>query len=244
MTTGRTLLGVLTPSSNTRLEPLTAAMVSDLVGVSAHFSRFRVVDVGLDAADQFDPSGILAASDLLADARVDSIVWSGTSGGWRGVADDLALCAAITERTGIPATTSTLALLEAVSRLSVDSLGLVTPYPADMHAAVVATLQGAGIDVVSSVALDSTPSNWELSLIEPETIASAVRTVAEARPDAVTVFCTNLVGADRAEEWERETGATILDSVALAVWHALDLAGYRGQAPRSWGSLFTTSVGS
>lgn len=239
MTAGRTLLGVLTPSSNTRLEPLTAAMVADLEGVSAHFSRFRVVDVGLDAVDQFDPSGILAASDLLADARVDSIVWSGTSGGWRGVADDLALCAAITERTGIPATTSTLALLDAVARLSAHRLGLVTPYPPDMHGAVVATLQGAGIEVVSSVALNSSPSNWELSLIEPDAIASAVRTVADALPDVVTVFCTNLVGADRAAAWERETGAIILDSIALAVWHALDLAGYRGPGPRGWGSLFT-----
>jgi maleate isomerase len=46
----RTLLDVLTPSSNTRLEPLTSAMVAGLPGVSAHFGRFRVVDVGLAAA--------------------------------------------------------------------------------------------------------------------------------------------------------------------------------------------------
>src|SRR5207248_1604339 len=112
----RTILGILTPSSNTRLEPLTAQLVATLPGVSAHFSRFRVLDVGLSAASQFDREPILAAAELLADAQVDSITWSGTSGGWRGIADDEALCAAITARTGIPATTSTLALLEALRR--------------------------------------------------------------------------------------------------------------------------------
>lgn len=235
---GRTLLGILTPSSNTRLEPLTSAMLANLPSVSAHFSRFRVVDVGLDAADQFDPSGILAAAELLADARVDAIVWSGTSGGWRGVDDDIALCAAITERTGIPATTSTLALLDALTRLSARTLGLVTPYPPDMHDAVVTTLKTAGIEVVSSAALASTRSNWELSLIGIEEIAAAVHQVGDARPDAITVFCTNLLGADLAADLERDTGATILDSIALAVWHGLDLAGYQGPPPQGWGSLF------
>ncbi|MCW2755087.1 MAG: Asp/Glu/hydantoin racemase [Marmoricola sp.] len=234
----RTILGVLTPSSNTRLEPLTSAMVAGLSAVSAHFSRFRVLDVGLAAAHQFDPAGILAAADLLADARADAIVWSGTSGGWRGIPDDRALCAAITERTGVPSTTATLALLEALRRSGARTVGLVTPYPPDMHAAVVATLAGEGVEVISSSAVGTTGSNWELSLIEPDTIATAVFEVADARPDAITVFCTNLAGADRVEEWERRLGLPVLDSVALAVWHGLELAGYAGDAPRGWGSLF------
>lgn len=235
----RTLLGFLTPSSNTRLEPLTGAMLQGLPEVTAHFSRFRVVDVGLDAAGQFDSVGIIAAADLLADAQVDSIVWSGTSGGWRGIADDGALCSAITARTGIPATTATLALLEAMRRLSARTLGLITPYPADMHETVARTLGGAGIEVVASAALESTRSNWALSLIDVEDVDAAVRRVAAARPDAITVFCTNLVGADHAAVWERETGSTMLDSIALTVWHGLELAGYRGPRPHGWGSLFT-----
>jgi maleate isomerase len=234
----RTILGVLTPSSNTRLEPPTSQLVSTLPGVSAHFSRFRVVDVGLAAANQFDAETILVAAELLADACVDSIVWSGTSGGWRGIADDRALCAAITERTGIVATTSTLALLDALSRAGASTVGLVTPYPPDMHAAVVTTLEGEGFEVVSSVALPSTASNWALSLIELTDIEKAVAEVATAQPSAVTVFCTNLVGADCAEDWERATGVPVFDSTSLALWHGLELAGYAGPAPAGWGSLF------
>ena len=93
--TKRKLIGVLTPSSNTVLEPLTSAMVSGLGGVSAHFSRFTVTEISMrDASqNQFDDSKILDAARLLADARVDVICWSGTSASWLGFDKDAALCA-------------------------------------------------------------------------------------------------------------------------------------------------------
>ena len=61
-------LGVLTPSSNTALEPLTSAIVATLPGCSAHFARFKVTEISLSeqALGQFDDSKILAAAELLA----------------------------------------------------------------------------------------------------------------------------------------------------------------------------------
>jgi Arginase family len=43
----RIFLGMLTPSSNTILEPVTQAMVSGLAEVSVHFSRFKVTEIAL-----------------------------------------------------------------------------------------------------------------------------------------------------------------------------------------------------
>jgi maleate isomerase len=235
----RTLLGVLTPSSNTRLEPLTSAMLAATPWVTAHFSRFRVVDVGLRAAAQFDPGPIVESAGLLADAQVDAIVWSGTSGGWRGIADDQALCAAITEATGVPATTSTLALLAALEVLGTRRLGLVTPYPDDMHDAIVATFTGERLEIVASAHDGFTGSNWELSIMPPERIGELVTEVAAAQPGAISVFCTNLAAADRVQAWESALGVPVLDSVALAVWHALELSGYAGPRPTGWGRLFS-----
>ena len=40
---------------------------------------------------------------------MDVICWNGTSGAWKGIEADQAICAAITAETGIPATTGTLA---------------------------------------------------------------------------------------------------------------------------------------
>jgi hypothetical protein len=78
-------LGILVPSSNTALEPLTSAIVSQLSpSVSVHYSRFTVLKISLEASilAQFDSNGpTLAAARLPADANVDVIGWSGTSGG-------------------------------------------------------------------------------------------------------------------------------------------------------------------
>ncbi len=57
-------LGMLTPSSNTSLEPITQTMVSGLPEVSVHFSRFKVTEIALsDAAlAQLDPLDDIHAS--------------------------------------------------------------------------------------------------------------------------------------------------------------------------------------
>ena len=43
----RILLGMLTPSSNTVLEPVTTQMIAGLPEASAHFGRFRVTEIAL-----------------------------------------------------------------------------------------------------------------------------------------------------------------------------------------------------
>src|ERR1700754_3330030 len=90
MQTKRLRIGILTPSSNTALEPITCAMLSALPHVSAHFARFTVTEISLtnQALGQFDVSRILDAAKQLADARVDVIGWSGTSAGWLGLGGD------------------------------------------------------------------------------------------------------------------------------------------------------------
>jgi maleate isomerase len=235
----RLLLGVLTPSSNTRLEPLTAEMLRGLPDVSAHFSRFRVVDASLapSAQAQFDTEKILAAADLLADARVDAIAWSGTSAGWLGLDTDRRLCAEIAVRTGIPATTSTLALLEALRACGADTIGLVTPYPADMQDAVVKTLADEGITALPARPLGIT-SNWALSEVTRQTLAEQVSQVALLGVKAVVTFCTNLQAGAMVADWEQEFKVPVFDTVATAVWGALRLTDADPSRIRGWGSLF------
>ncbi|OYY81134.1 MAG: Asp/Glu/hydantoin racemase, partial [Rhizobiales bacterium 35-66-30] len=90
----RVLLGMLTPSSNTVLEPVTQAMVAGLPEVSAHFGRFKVTEIALSdrALAQFDDGEILRAAELLAHAKVEVIAWNGTSSGWLGFEADARLC--------------------------------------------------------------------------------------------------------------------------------------------------------
>ena len=189
-------LGMLTPSSNTALEPITSAMVSGLPNVSAHFSRFTVTEISLrdQALGQFDLEKILAAARLLADARVDVIAWNGTSSGWLGFDRDLALCKQITEATGIPATTSVLALNEILEKTGARRFGLATPYLADVQQRIIANYQRSGFDCSAERHLDL-HVNYSFAEVQEDTIRAMVRELAKENVQAISTFCTNLHAA-------------------------------------------------
>ncbi|MBC5768529.1 maleate cis-trans isomerase family protein [Ramlibacter albus] len=235
-------LGVLTPSSNTALEPLTSALVAAVPGASAHFSRFRVTEIGLSAQalGQFDDSKILAAAELLADAKVDAIGWSGTSSGWLGFDADLRLCERIEERTGIVATTAVLALNELLRIRGVKRLALVTPYTPDVQQRIVANYASIGIEVVAERHLGISV-NHAFAGVEPRQLRSLMGEVAEAKPQAITTFCTNLRAATLADEVERSLGIPLLDTVSTTVWGLLRAAGASPAQVKGWGELFQWS---
>lgn len=239
----RVRIGVLTPSSNTALEPLTQAMAREVPAVSVHFSRFPVTEIALTGAAlaQFDEAPILRAAELLAHARVDRIVWSGTSSGWLGFAADAHLCEAITSATGIPASTSMLALNAALRGTGARRIGLVTPYRDDVQARIVASYVALGFDCAAERHL-GLQDNFSFAEVPEARIATMVREVAPAA-DAVAIVCTNLHAADLAAGLERETGVAVFDTVATALWQALLLEGC-DPAPLAarWGRLFTLGL--
>ncbi len=233
-------LGILTPSSNTALEPRTSAMVSTLPGVTAHFSRFRVTRIGLNAGalGQFDPAPILAAAELLADARVDAIGWSGTAAGWRGFDTDVELCARIEAATGIRATTSILALNERLLADGVRRLALVTPYTADVQARIVAAYRAIGIETVAERHL-GIADNFSFAEVSGAQLDTLVAEACTARPDALVPYCTNLVSTERAARWEREHGCTVYDTTTTVVWKMLRLLGGPLPPAADWGRWLT-----
>jgi maleate isomerase len=241
--TSRILLGMLTPSSNTTLEPVTTAMIAGLPEASAHFGRFRVTEIALSdkALGQFDDSEILRAAELLAHAKVGTIGWNGTSSGWLGFDADERLCRRITEATGIPACTSVLALNEIFTLTGVKRFGLVTPYLDDVQAAIVRNYARSGFECVSERHL-RLRDNFSFSEVSADEIQAMVRDAAKARPDAITIFCTNLRGAPLIEELEAETGIPIYDSIATVVWKALRLVGADTRRIKGWGRLFQMPI--
>lgn len=237
--TKRVLLGMLTPSSNTSLEPITTAMVAGLPEVSAHFSRFKVTEIALSskALAQFDNDEILRAAELLAHARVDAIGWNGTSSGWLGFEADVRLCEQITAATGIPATTSMLALNEILEQRKVTRLGYVTPYLDDVQARILENYGKLGIACQSERHL-GLQDNFSFSEVPVSQLEAMTREVAKDRPDAITIICTNLRIAPSVAKLERETGIPIYDTIATVVWKCLRLAGVDTRRVTEWGSLF------
>lgn len=240
MTVGAAIrLGMLTPSSNTVLEPETGRLLAPMPGVSAHFARFRVTQIGLSAAalGQFDADRMTDAADLLADAKVASIIWNGTSAAWLGFAADEALCRTISGRTGTPASTAVLAFRDLFRARSLSRIGLVTPYTTDVQRAIQRNWGEAGFDCRAERHLGLS-ENFAFARVDPAEIARRVREVAGEGVDAVAIVCTNLAGAGGAAALEREIGVPVYDSVAVSLWQGLRLAGVGTEALARWGSLF------
>lgn len=216
-------LGMLTPSSNTVLEPATYALLAGSPGVSAHFQRLRVLTITLEGGStgQFDTAPMLAAAEMLADAKVDAICWNGTSGSWLGLGADRALCAAITGATGIPATTATLALHDALHALGARRVGLVTPYLGSVQQAILANLRAAGFETGAERHLED-PGNYSFAEHPDALVTRLTREVAAEGCDAIAIHCTNFRGLAAAAA---VTDVTVLDSVAVALWGALRAAG-------------------
>lgn len=239
----RALLGMLTPSSNTVLEPVTCDMLRAVPQASAHFGRFAVTRIAMapGALAQFDMEGPLQAATLLSHARCQVIGWSGTSASWLGFDADQRLVEAIEAQTGARGCTSVLALNEILARTGVRRLGLVTPYLDDVQDRIVANYAAAGITVVAERHL-GLEDNFSFSEVDADTLCTMTREVAQSGPDAIAILCTNLRGAPLVPALEEELGIPVYDSVATVVWKALQLAGLDTRALAGWGRLFKETV--
>jgi maleate isomerase len=235
----RRFLGMLTPSSNTTLEPVVSRMLEGVPGVTGHFGRFRVTEISLSdqALGQFTDEPMLSAAELLADARCHSICWNGTSAGWLGFDTDRKLCEKITQRTGIRACSSVLAIEEIFRRSGVRRFGMVSPYTDDIQERIVANFRREGFECVAETH-ERLKVNFSFSEVEPDTIERRVREVAREKPQAIIVFCTNMDGATLAERLEAELGIPVYDTIATAVWASLRAAQVDPRLVQGWGRLF------
>jgi maleate isomerase len=234
-----TRLGMLTPSSNTALEPITYAMLAGIEEVSVHFSRFRVTEIALSeaATRQFDAGEILRAAELLAHAKVDVIAWNGTSASWLGFDRDERLCERITEATGIRACTTVLAYRDLFRQLATARIGLVTPYTADVQDRIMANWRSQGLNCVAERHLSLT-DNFSFAEVPEAEVARLCEEVVREGSDAVVVLCTNMRGAALAERLEQKLGVGVFDSIAVTLWACLVATGVDPSVVRGWGSLF------
>lgn len=231
---------MLTPSSNTVLEPYVGAILQPLLpAVTAHFQRFTVRSIGLDdaAMNQFAEETIVAAAETLQDAKMDVIAWAGTSGSWRGFDIDSSLCRAITERTGVAATTTVQAINDILARTRPKRVGLVTPYLSDVQERIVANYYELGYPIYTERHLED-PGNYSFCEYPDDRVAQLIREVVSEGADSVIVLCTNFRGALCAPDLEDELDVPIYDSVSATVWKCLEMTGHATSNIVGWGRLF------
>lgn len=219
-------IGVITPSSNSVLEPAISRMAERSVpSVALHFTRIRVtaIDLGPEQLRQFDAAAMVESARLLGDLEPNVIIWAGTSGGWLGVEHDRRIADAIESGTKVRATTTTLANVDLLRQHGIKRVGFATPYVPEVCDAIRRTYTALGFDV--EISGEGVSVNRDIAAIGQDRFARQVRDLAARGCAAISVYCTNVDFAEEAERVERELGVLMLDSVSVSYWGALRLAG-------------------
>jgi maleate isomerase len=217
---GPHVLATITPSGNRVVEAVTQAALRARPDVLPIFSRLPVHGTVDRFPDRYDLDGMLGAAELLSHAKPDVILWNGSKGGMIGLEHDRDLAARITQRTGIAATTSGLALEARLAARGPTRIGLVTPYSADDQRRLIAAFAARGWEVSAESHLGLT-DNLSYAAVSPATIRAQCEALAP-RCDVLLAWCTNYPAAVLGPE---VAGVPLWDSTLLGIQAALEMIG-------------------
>src|SRR5690349_490794 len=163
----------------------------------------------------------------LASAEVNVILQAGTAiAFFRGFGHDRELRERIHSATGIQATTSLTAVVEALRVLGIKRPAIATSYLPDIDQRLVGVLQQSGFQIAAIRGLGLKRS-IDMGKVMPEETYRLAHDVAReaSHPDGIFISCGNLRSFEAIEPLERETGFPVVTSNQAGLWQTLRLAG-------------------
>ncbi|WP_280407858.1 maleate cis-trans isomerase family protein [Nocardia brasiliensis] len=188
--------------------------------------------------DLGSPDKLRHGAELLAPHRPQSVVWACTSGsfvyGPRGAREQVDALAAAA---GVPATSTSLAFVDAVHALGLDTVAIAASYPDEVARLFVEFLADADIRVVSmrSAGIDTAAEVGTLDAAQVRQLA-----VANDHPEAQALLIPDTAMHTLAvlPELEAALGKPVLTANQVTIWAGLRLAGRTATCP-VLGTLFT-----
>jgi maleate isomerase len=224
-------LGIIVPSWNTVMEYELQRMGGE--NVSLHSQRIR------HTADTEESLAWMStqapeAAEMLSHAKPDAICYGCTGSGFlKSPEDDKALAAKLEKKTGVPSTTSSSAIVDALKALGAKRISVASPYEPWLNEKLRAYLEAAGFEIVAMKGL-GTQAHGSISTDKVKALAMEV-----LRPETEALFisCSNFRTLDILEEVEREAGKPVVTSNQAALWGTLRHIGDKRAVPGG-GRLF------
>ena len=217
-------IGVLGPPGNVTLErELPRYLPAGIVTNHNRLSR-PTPDVTKESLIAMLASTEQAARDLaMAWPKPEVILYACTSGSFvMGPGHDQELASQIERWSGIPAYTTSTAVIMALHELRARRVFMVTPYIEEVNAHEIAFFAHHGIEVEGCETFGCVDTR-EIAKITSEQVRDLVlkHRAAAARCDALFVSCTNLLTMDQIDTLERELGIPVATSNQCSLWAAL-----------------------
>jgi len=169
----------------------------------------------------------------LASAEVDVILQAGTAiAFFRGFGHDRELSERISATTGIKATTSLTAVVDALRTLGINRPAVATSYLAEIDARLVEVLEQSKFKVAAIRGMGIKKS-IDMGKMLPDATYALAKDVARSAPDAdgILISCGNLRSFEAIEALEKDTGLPVVTSNQAGLWQALRMVGIHDQLP-------------
>ena len=187
-----------------------------------------------------DPN-IAQAAQRLAERGARAAAYGCTSGSYvLGPSGDAAIIQQMQAASGVPATTTSSAVIEALRALGAQSVAVLSPHIDDLNARLHAYLETAGFSVAAMVGLNL---GCDIEAVAPAETCEIVESKVD-RPDADTVFisCTGMRTAAIIEDLEASLGKPVVTANQATLWRLAQLAGVSPATPDR-GRLLAASPG-
>jgi maleate isomerase/arylmalonate decarboxylase len=208
-------LGIIVPSSNTNLEADCALLVPE--GVTTHFTR-----VGGYEVDEIPDAGAMRTLgnanldtqiEFLMAAKVDVIGYGCASAtlscGWDF---DRQLCKDIEAKSGVPAVTTSGAMVEALRGLGISTIGFASPYVEELNHDAVSFFESAGINVVNCANVGTALSSVEQGNLTPYDAFDLGYAADHPKAQAIVIGCTDFRAVEAIKALENALGKPVITS--------------------------------
>jgi maleate cis-trans isomerase len=196
------------------------SVVADVVHTSVGEDAHRV-DALLDLGST---ERLAEGAAILRRNGADVAVWACTSGsfvfGWNGARRQVAELA---EAFGGPASSTSLAFVEALRALGAESVAIAATYPEPVTRCFVELLGEAGVDVLAGASHDILTAA-EVGMAGRDAVLKLAAAGDHPDADALLVPDTALHTVRWLREMERVVGKPVLTANQVTVWEALRLA--------------------
>lgn len=200
--------------------------------VSLYLTRtpFVPVEVSLDMARVISEHETLRDAVLaLHSVRPESVAYACTSGSFVGGAlGERSMAGAMRLAAGVPAVTTSGALLEALAEIDARRVAVVTPYTKSVTDSLEDFLGEAGIAVTGREYLGLTREIWRVPYRD---VVDMARRAMVGDADALFISCTNLPTYDVIPQLEAELRLPVLSANQVTMWSALRAIGSAAVGP-------------
>ncbi|MHB1162332.1 MAG: maleate cis-trans isomerase family protein [Chloroflexota bacterium] len=216
----RAKVGILIPAANAVMEPDFNRLAQN--GIAIYASRVGrqspnvTVESQIEMLDHLD-----SAATLLAAAGMDLMVFGCTSASFvRGVGGDAEIAERIERLTGVPAITTSTAVMEALRQLRVKTISIFSPYLDEVNEREAEFFRGNGFEVLGIKGMQFQASAQNRSF-PTEQIYREARKADSPDSEALFISCTNFRALGAIELLERDLGKPVVTSNQASFWYAL-----------------------